>query len=183
MSQKHESWVRYINSRMTLTKTVDDSRFMNQISGRLIKCLYLLPELEQELFLTGNRNLTIEIVGNPKLPFGMKTRSSGQKVSRNYTISICEECGEWPEDRFLGAFLRELGHVVAEIPPEDEWPIVRGERARFKESVELMADCMVWKWGLRHYNVSYLSATFPSHWVDRIVSDIEKLLETDERFG
>ena len=182
MSRELSQQRKYVNSRLICDEALTGSKYLEEILARLTKTFDLLPGAEQQLFFSGNRKIFINIVSDPKLPFGMKTRSITHKSGPRYTIFVCEECGEWPEDRFLGAFLRELGHVVAEIPPEEDWPATRGERARFKESSELLADGMLWKWGLRHYDMSYLVATFPSHWVDRIVSDIEKLLEHDERF-
>lgn len=182
MSREPDVIQQYANSRIISAKSPQETESVVEIIARLAKTLQLLPDTELELFLSGKRSLSIEIIPDPRLPFGMKTRSSGELSSRKYRIFICEECSEWPENRFFGALLRELGHVVVELPPEEEWPIVRGDRARFKESAELLADCLVWKWGLRHYGMTYLVETYPAHWVDRIVSDIENMIETDDRF-
>lgn len=177
VSEKFNLMQEYLNQKVVSEKTLANSKYFSDISSRVAKAMGLLPEESLQLFLGGIRNILFKIVSDPKLPFGMKTVSSGSSRSRIYNVLICEECGEWPESRFLGAILRELGNVIAEIPPEEEWPKIRGERARFKEFLELQADCRLWRWGLRHYDMAYLVATFPSHWVDRIVADIQKLLE------
>ena len=182
MSKQPELIEKFVNSRLIVRKALAESQSSRETLTRVVTAMKLLPDDEQELFLADRRKVSIEIVADPKLPFGMKTRSARSVESRHYTIFICEECTEWDENRFIGALLREFGHIVAEIPPEEEWPILRGDKARFKEHAELVADCMVWKWGLRHYDMSFLVSTFPPHWVDRIVTDIEKLIETDERF-
>ncbi|MDD3472826.1 MAG: hypothetical protein PHS86_08595 [Syntrophaceae bacterium] len=177
VSEKFNLLQKYLNQKVISEKTFADSKYFSDISSKVFKAMSSLPEEFQQLFLGGNRNILFKIVSDPKLPFGMKTVSSGSGRSRIYNVLICEECAEWPENRFLGAILREVGHVIAEIPPEEEWPTIRGQRARFKEFLELQADCRLWRWGLRHYDMAYLVATFPSHWVDRIVADIQKLLE------
>lgn len=182
MSERSERMMKYVHSTVATDQSLKNLEHTQRMQALLVKAMNLLPVHEQDMFLSGARTLSIEIIRDPKIPFGMKTRSSGSKESREYTISICRECVDWTENRFLGAILRELGHVVAGLSPEEEWPELRGDRARFKEHVELVADCMVWKWGLRHYNMSYLTETFQPHWVDRIVKDIELLLESDQRF-
>ncbi len=182
MHHQPELIEKFVNSRLIAKESSAKSQSSREICSRLVTAMKLLPDDELELFLSEGRKISMEIVVDPKLPFGIKTRSGGPLETRNYTIFICEECGEWDENRFLGALLRELGHIVAEIPPEEEWPVSRGDRARFKEYTELVADCMVWKWGLRHYDMSFLVSTFPPHWVERIVTDIEKLILADERF-
>jgi hypothetical protein len=65
------------------------------------------------------------------------------------------------------------------MPPEDEWQATRGDRARFKEKLEHRSDAMVWRWGLRHYSMSYITATYPSHWVERIAEEIGKTMLDD----
>lgn len=182
MSNQPELIEKFVNSRLITREASCESQLSRETGSRVVAAMKLMPDDELGLFLEDRRKVSIEIVANPKLPFGMKTRSAGSAQTRLYTIFICEECREWDENRFIGALLREFGHIVAEIPPEEEWPISRGDKARFKEYTELVADCMVWKWGLRHYDMSFLVSTFPPHWVDRIVTDIEKLIETDERF-
>jgi hypothetical protein len=117
---------------------------------------------------------------NTALPLGMRTSSEGPPEARTYTIMVFREHEEWSENHFLGAFLRELGHVVAERPPESEWPTPRGERSRFREKLEYRADAMVWRWGLRHYSMSHLTATYQPHWVDRIVEEIGKILVKED---
>ncbi len=117
---------------------------------------------------------------NLKIPFGMGTNTKREVNGYKYTIIIREEHEDWPEDLFLGSFLRELGHVVCARPPEDEWPATRGDRARFRERIEYLADAMVWRWGLRHYSMRHLHATYPQHWVEKIIVEIEKILQEDE---
>jgi hypothetical protein len=143
---------------------------------RFEKALSLLPEDVLKIFLAGARNLTVVIMPDAGLPLGMSTRSQGPPEARTYRIMLYEEQQEWSEDLFLGAFLRELGHVVAERPPEVEWPKSRGDRARYKERLEYVADAMVWRWGLRHYSMRHLTATYPKHWVEKIVVEIGKIL-------
>ena len=117
---------------------------------------------------------------DPGLPLGMKTRTTGSASDRRYTIVVYHEHLSLAEDLFIGSFLRELGHVVAQLPPESEWPENRGDRARFKEHAENRADAMVWRWGLRHYSVRHLFATYPSHRAELILEAIGKtLLEED----
>lgn len=182
MSYQPELIEKFVNSRLIEKESSAKSKSSREICSRFVAAVKLLPDDELELFLTERRRISIDIIADPKLPFGMKTRSGGSFPTRQYTVLICEECSEWDENRFIGGLLRELGHIVAEIPPEEEWPISRGDRARFKEHSELVADCMVWKWGLRHYDMSFLVSTYPPHWVDRIVTDIEKLIVADEQF-
>jgi hypothetical protein len=143
---------------------------------RLVKVFGLLPPDVAELFLTGKRVLTIRVLPDLQIPFGMRTEPSGKIYERNYTITIFNEHQSLPDDLFVGSVLRELGHVVAQRPPENEWPISRGERARFKEHLEHFADAMVWRWGLKHYSMRYLTATYPEHWVERIVKEISIIL-------
>ncbi len=181
MSYHPELIEKFVNSRLIAKESPAKSRLSREICSRFVAAVKLLPDDEQELFLEERRRISIEMLADPKLPFGMRTISGGSLPNRHYTVFICEECCEWDENRFIGALLRELGHIVAEIPPEEEWPLSRGDRARFKEHSELVADCMVWKWGLRHYDMSFLVSTYPPHWVDRIVADIEKLILADEQ--
>jgi hypothetical protein len=143
---------------------------------RIEKAFSLLPEDVLELFLSAARSLTVVVAPDQSIPFGMSTTSQGPSRSREYVITIHEENQNWPEDLFIGSFLRELGHVVAQRPPENEWPQTRGDRARYKERLEYVADAMVWRWGLRHYSIRHLTATYPEHWVERIVDEIGKVL-------
>jgi len=161
------------------TKTVDlETR--RTVAMRLEKVFSILPEEVLDLLLTESRRFSILILPDTGLPIGMRTKPTGPSGSRHYEIVIREEHCRFPEDLFVGSVLRELGHVTAELPPEDEWPASRGDRARFKERQECRADALVWKWGLRHYSMRYLSDTYPPHWVDRIVADIEKMLAEEE---
>ena len=160
----------------------DVSNETKRIAGeRLEKVFSVLPDKIVELFMTGDRPLTIRILPDTGLPVGMKTSSMEHGQGPRYEIVVRDEHVRFPEDLFIASMLRELGHVVGEIPPEADWPATRGDRARFKESLECRADAMVWRWGLRHYSMRYLTATFPEHWVERIVEDIGKMLLTEDR--
>ncbi len=166
----------YVERRLDFKGIKSDKSRIDVTEYRIIKAFDSLPLEILNLFLNGSRILSIKIVPDPKLPFGMRTIAERSSNGLAYTLNICNEAQDWAEDHFLGAFLRELGHVTAELPPEDEWPLERGARARFKESAECKADALVWSWGLRHYDIIYLSETYPSHWVDKIVNNISMML-------
>ena len=151
------------------------------VANRYDKALSLLPDEVLSLFLSGKRQMKVIVMPDPKLPTGMFTKTDGSPGQRKYTVFLYEEHTSWPEDHFLGAFLRELGHVVTERPPEEEWPRNRGERARFKEMLECRADATVWQWGLRHYSIRYIAATYPEHWVERIVKQIGDYCLAEDR--
>jgi hypothetical protein len=184
MSQQSEAVAKYVRDHVRPGRPDRDRKVASATAKRFEKAFSLLPEDVLGLFLSGARNLTVVIVPDVGLPLGMSTRSQGPPDARTYRIMIYEEQQEWAEDLFLGAFLRELGHVVAQRPPEDEWPKSRGDRARYKERIECIADSMVWKWGLRHYSMRHLTATYPQHWVEKIVVEIGKLLleENEQHF-
>ncbi len=170
----------FLKSRVRFDKGTLDAKTRRAVAERLEKVLSVLPQDVLHLFLSGGRRLSIRILPDAGLPMGMRTTAKGPSDARYYEIIIREEHCRFPEDLFIGSVLRELGHAVEELPPEDEWPASRGERARFKEKQECRADALVWNWGLRHYSMRHLSATYPSHWVDRIVADIEKMLQGNE---
>ncbi len=170
----------YVRAHVRIDPPKDKVRLFPATAGRFEKAFLLLPEEQRDLFLSGARSLSVQIMPDPGLPLGMKTQTAGRRADRHYTIVIYHEHLGLPEDLFIGSFLRELGHVVAERPPESEWPESRGDRSRFKERLENRADAMVWRWGLRHYSVRHLSATYPSHRVDLIIEAIEKTLLEEE---
>jgi hypothetical protein len=172
MSLEHRPAGKLVQESLRLAGGVREPEVKKIVAARYEKALTLLPDEVLDLFVSGKRKVRVIVMPDPKLPMGMLTRSEGTPRERKYTIFLYEEHGTWPADRFLGALLRELGHVVANRPPENEWPEARGDRARFKEMLECRADAMVWRWGLRHYSMSYLVATFPQHWVERIVKEI-----------
>lgn len=184
MSQQSEAVAKYVRHHVRPGRPDGDKKVASATAKRFEKAFSLLPEDVLGLFLSGARNLTVVIVPDVGLPLGMSTRSQGPPDARTYRIMLYEEQQEWAEDLFLGAFLRELGHVVAQRPPEPEWPKSRGDRARYKERIEYMADAMVWRWGLRHYSMRHLTATYPQHWVEKIVVEIGKLLleENEQQF-
>lgn len=170
----------YVRAHVHMKPSPEQVRLFPALAGRFEKAFLLLPDETLELFLSGARSLSVDIMPDPGLPLGMRTRAAGTRSDRHYTITIYHEYLGLPEDLFLGSFLRELGHVVAELPPEREWPETRGDRARFKERLENRADAMVWRWGLRHYSIRHLTATYPSHRVDLIIEAIgQALLEED----
>jgi hypothetical protein len=169
----------YIKQTLSSDVPFQDPAVMAVIVARIEKAFSCLPEDVLNLFLLGNRILAVVVAPDTGLPLGMTTKTSGQGPSESYGVVVRPEHKDWPEDRFIGAFLRELGHVVSRRPPEDEWPQTRGERSRYKEQLECRADTMVWRWGLRHYSMAYLAATYPAHWVDRIVDQISKMLLDD----
>jgi hypothetical protein len=156
-------------------------------SGRvyllIVKAFSLLPQDVLNLFMAEARSLTIRIMPNPGFPLGMRTTSQGPIDARNYTIVMYREHLDMEENRFIGSFLRELGHAVIQSPPESEWPASKAERSQLKEMLELRADAAVWSWGLRHYGMAYLWGTYPSHVADRIVADIEHLLKDEGPIG
>jgi hypothetical protein len=180
LTEPNDRISEYLNLRIDFGGIASGPR-RETTRSRIAKAFESLPGEIVDLFLNGTRNLQIKLIPDPILPFGMKTRTESHLGRLIYTLTICDEAQLWEEDRFLGAFLRELGHVVAMLPPEREWPTDRGERARFRELAECKADALVWKWGLRHYDIIYLSATYPSHWVDKIVNDISLMLIYDEK--
>ena len=147
---------------------------------RLEKALSLLPSDATDLILSDARRLTFLLLPNAALPFGMSTVHEGPEKAGRYTILMYDEHQELPEDLFIGSVLRELAHVVLRIPPEDQRPTGRQERAELKERLESRADALVWKWGLRHYNIRFITATYPSHRADEIIESVAKtLLEND----
>ncbi len=183
MGQESDAVARYVKGHVQSGRSSGNRKVVAATAGRFEKAFLLLPEEVLGLFLSGARNLTIVIMPDVPLPLGMSTKTQGPPGAREYRIMMYDEQQEWPEDLFLGAFLRELGHVVAQRPPEDEWPRSHGDRARYKERLEYIADAMVWKWGLRHYSMRHLTATYPRHWVERIVVEIGKILleESEDR--
>lgn len=181
MTKNSERIVKYLNFRVDFGETKSKGSKRETTLSRMATAFDSLPEDVLDIFLKESRDLQIRLIPDPSLPFGMKTRSENLSGRLTYILTICDEAQEWPEDHFIGCFLRELGHVVAKLPPECDWPTERGERARFREFAECRADTMVWRWGLRHYDIVYLTATYPSHWVDKIVNDISLMLISDNQ--
>jgi hypothetical protein len=167
---------RFIEGSVRFEGVAPDAATREKTRKRLKKALKLIPEEAQDLFLKSERRLTVVIKPDPVVSLGMATIVEGPRKSRSYTITIYEEQTRRQEDLFVGSVLRELGHVVLERPPEREWPEARAERTRYKQALECRADAEVWKWGLRHYSMRHLTATYPPHWVDAIVEEIEKCL-------
>jgi hypothetical protein len=176
MATKTDSVVKYVLEHVESDSVSLEDNLYRVALQRFEKAFLLLPEEILDLFLTGARVLSVRIAPDASLPLGMATGSNGPPDARTYSIVVREEHFGWPADHFIGAFLRELGHVVERRPPETEWPQSRGERARYKEHLELRADAMVWRWGLRHYSMIHLAATYPEHWVTKIVEEIGRML-------
>jgi hypothetical protein len=170
----------YVREHVRINPPEDRVRLFPLTAGLFEKAFLLLPDDTLDLFLSGSRSLTVDIAPDPGLPLGMKTRTAGPCSDRQYTIVVYHEHLGLPEDLFLGSFLRELGHVVAQLPPENEWPATRGDRARFKERAENKADAMVWRWGLKHLSMRHLFGTYPTHRAELIVEAIENLLAEEQ---
>lgn len=171
--------LEYVRRNIRLSPPVKPSDLRPQTTARLVRVLSLLPVEVAEPLLSGARKLTFMILPDTAIPFGMRTLTEGSPEERRYTISMYNEHQDLPEDLFVGSVLRELGHVVAQRPPESEWPEAKGERARFRERLECLADAMVWKWGLRDYSIRYLHATYPRHRADEIIEAIRNLLDDE----
>jgi hypothetical protein len=180
MNQKTYTLAKYVREHVQIERSRNDEGLAAVSKDRFEKIFAILPEEVLDLFLTGARSLSVKVMPDPSLPLGMQTRTEGLVSRRKYIIIVYREHFQWPEDLFMGAFLRELGHVVAERPPEAEWPTSRGDRSRFREKLECRADAMVWRWGLRHYNIRFLAATYPEHWVKTIIEQIGKMLLEEE---
>jgi hypothetical protein len=182
MTSQKKTLDEYVGDVVRFSGKAPEGTLRETMLSRFRKAFSLLPSGVADLFLSHSRHLAITVMPDMDFPFGMSTRTEGQTGSRQYTITVYHEHGDWPEARFIGAFLRELGHVVAQRPPEEEWPVARAERAKFKEQLENRADAMVWRWGLRHYNMTYITATFPEHWVEPILAGIGKSLQEESEY-
>jgi len=176
MNATSQTISQYVRNHVRFETAFKDGKTRAVLLERFEKAFSVLPPQVADLFLSDGRNLVVIVMPDLELPLGMRTRSEGPPEARTYTIVVFREHGEWSENHFIGAFLRELGHVVAQRPPESEWPTTRGDRSRFREKLEYRADAMVWRWGLRHYSMSHLTATYPPHWVERIVTEIGKIV-------
>lgn len=168
---------KYLKDNLEFHPDVADDQIREFAAARFTNAFLLLPGDILDMFLSGSRRLKIRLSPNTALPMGMATRSEGDSKVGKFIITSYPEHLEWDERHFIGAFLRELGHVVLNRPPEVEWPTGRLERSQFKEELECKADTIVWKWGLMSFNVDYLYNTYPTHWAERIIESIEKFLE------
>lgn len=135
--------------------------------------LSLAPQDVLKTLLESDRSLAIRLSQDSGLPMPMKTTCKRHKGTNQYTIYMQPHHADLSRNVFIGAFLREIAHVVLEIPPKEEWPSDRRQRAEMKEDLELKADALVWSWGLRHYDLAYIWATFPNHIAEQLISDIE----------
>jgi hypothetical protein len=180
MSKKNDAVVRYVRDHVKPSPPGTTTRVLEMARKRFTRALSLLPPDALALFLSGTRALSVMIMPTPGAPMVIKTRCYGPPYAREYHMVLYEEHLDLPEDHFIGAVLRELGHVVGQIPPEEEWPPTRVDRARFKERLENLADAMVWQWGLKRYDLVYLNNTFPAHWTEKIIQDIERVMAEPE---
>jgi len=178
-STPHDPIQDLVSTSVRFGETVGDPSVHRCMIACIEKAFALLPGHVQDLFISRTIRVVIMVKPNPGFPVGMSTASSGPAGNRLYSIAVLEEHGTWPEDRFIAAFLHELGHVVAKLPPRAEWPTSRAERAQFKEMLECRADSLVWKWGLREYSMRYLDSTYPAHRIEAIVAQIERMIEDD----
>ncbi len=170
-----DNLTKYISDHVKFVDGIPDDKRLLTL-GRVKKVFSLLPDEALNLFISGERDCAIVFQEDLNIPLGMSTKSSGPQNRRKYVIDGYSEQLDFSEDLFIGCLLRELGHVVAGRPPEEEWPHERGEKARFKERLECIADAMVWNWGLRHYSMIHIAATYPEHWVERIIEDISRVM-------
>jgi hypothetical protein len=175
MHEKMTEIADYVRRRLVFAEPVGRAE-EKLFTQRLEKSFLVLPLNVLALFLSQKRVVTFQVSKNPGFPVGMHTAVHGGPDERSYEVIMLREHQGWSEDCFIGGFLRELGHVVCQKPPDSEWPRTRGDRARFKEQLEYVADAVVWEWGLRHYSVSYIQATFPQHWVERIVQKVSEMV-------
>lgn len=175
MHEKMTHIADYVRQRLVFDEHLTGEE-KDVFTRRLEKSFSVLPPDVLALFLSLERVVTFRVSKNPGFPVGMHTAIHGGLDERSYDVIMLREHQNWSEDCFIGGFLRELGHVVCQKPPDSEWPSARGDRARFKEQLEYVADEVVWEWGLRHYSVSYLQATFPQHWVERIVEKVSEMV-------
>jgi len=180
MTENTDNVSKYVKGILRFQSLGRNKEARSETALRIEKAFSLMPRDVLELFLSGERALQITVGPDTGFPLGMRTKTQGPPDDRKYAISMQEEEVAWPEERFLGSFLRELGHVVAQRPPESEWPEARGDRSRFRERLEAIADAMVWRWGLRHYNMSHLAATYPAHRLEMIITQIGEILEEEQ---
>lgn len=168
---------QYLTGRVRRLAGQPGSSLARETTARLQKAFALLPSDTQDLLLSGTIDLAVIVAPNPGLPMGMQTTREEVIDHQRCTIITYEEHQEWSEEVFIGAFLRQLAHVVAGHPSEEEWPASRAERARFKELLEHQADALLWRWGLKDYSMCYIQASYAPHRVPLIMSEIERLLE------
>ncbi len=168
----------YVNGRLHFKVNSPEDK-KARTAAMIEKTFALIPDEALDLFWSGHRDVAIEVLPDLRVPFGMSVGVFGSPAQRKYVITMYDEQQDLPADLFIGTLLRQLGHVAGKYPPEEDWPQSRGDRARFKEHLENLADATVWRWGLRHYSMRYLTATFQEHWVDRIVKDVSHILLND----
>ncbi|MEW6350921.1 MAG: hypothetical protein AB1646_17835 [Thermodesulfobacteriota bacterium] len=149
-------------------------------AGRIEKAFALLPEDVAELFLSGAVDLAIRMAANLALPLGMQATVQGSPQAARFEILLYDEHQDLPEDQFIGAFLHQLGVLVARTRSRVEEPAPGPAHAKFKQALECEADVLVWEWGLAYYSLSHLNATYPAHVVDRIVAEIKADCHVDD---
>lgn len=174
----------YVRKTVSWEGPLKNLELADQTAERIEKALDLLPDEVMQGILSGESKIFIRVVPDAGFPVGMATRSEGKARKPQYIISIRDEHLKLDEDLFTASLLREFGHVVAKRPHDSQWPSGRAERAAFRERLEARADAMVWRWGLRHYSMRFLMATYPEHHLERILEEISKaLLELEDEMG
>ncbi len=163
----------HVRSILKIEGKISDQEIQEQIVGLVTEVMKIAPEEVSRELLERERSLTIHVTQDSGLPMPMKTTCKRDKGVNRYTIAMQLHHVDLSRNVFVGAFLREIAHVVLEIPPEQEWPTDRRIRAEMKKDLELKADSQVWSWGLRHYDIAYIWATFPNHIAEQLISDIE----------
>ncbi len=93
----------YVKRRLDFKGTKSNKSRVDVTESRIIKAFDNLPLEILNLFLDGSRNLSIRIIPDPKLPFGMRTITKRSPNGLVYTLNICDEAQDWAEDHFLGA--------------------------------------------------------------------------------
>jgi hypothetical protein len=175
MNTSHQEVMEFVANVVRFHPSLD-AAIRKRSKSLLRQAFFLLPAKVRDRFLGGIPPLSILVLPDEALPVGMTTGVEVLQSTRTYLITMHSEHLDWPDKDFIGAFLRELGHVEGRRPPEDEWPIPRAERSKFREILECRADAMVWRWGLKEYSLAHLNRTYPAHWMERIVADIEAML-------
>ncbi len=165
---------RFVAESFARGRTEESPAALPDTLPRREKAFALLPAAILEAFLSGAPGLTIGIARDSALPLGMQTTRIGEVGAGKFRILLYGEHQGLPEDQFIGAFLHQIGVVVALFEGALTEPAAGPQRSRFKEMLECEADVLVWQWGLAFYSLSHLNATYPAHVTDRIVADIKK---------
>ncbi len=98
----------YVERRLDFKGIKPDKSRIDVTEYRIIKAFDSLPLEILNLFLNGSRILSIKIVPDPELRFGMRTIAERSSNGLAYTLNICNEAQDWAEDHFLGAFFQRI---------------------------------------------------------------------------